>query len=128
MIFLGYDQTQKGWGLTYQGTYSTSYPTQPYITYQHCVEPSLLKLLREKEEMVQLDFVDDNHYYHNLSFGLATKARACKGAGQKKSPVVASHAPGNVGECEGMNPHIPKGVPTLGVKVLVDFRILKERL
>jgi hypothetical protein len=45
---------------------------------------------------------------HNLSLGLATKARACKVAGQEGSPGVTSHAPGSVGECEGMNPHIPK--------------------
>jgi hypothetical protein len=45
---------------------------------------------------------------HNHSLGLTTKARACKGAGQEGSPIVTSHAPRNVGECEGMNPHTPK--------------------
>jgi hypothetical protein len=51
---------------------------------------------------------------HNPSFGLATKVRACKGAGQERSPKVTSHALGSVGECEGMNPHTSKGTPTLG--------------
>jgi hypothetical protein len=45
---------------------------------------------------------------HNPSFGLATKARACKGASQEGILRVTSHAPGSVGECEGMNPHTPK--------------------
>jgi hypothetical protein len=58
--------------------------------------------------------------YHNLSLGLMTKARACKGAGQKGSPGVTSHVPGSVGECEGMSPHIPKWAPTLGVEFLMD--------
>jgi hypothetical protein len=38
----------------------------------------------------------------NLSLGLATKARACKGASQEESPRVTSPTPRNVGECEGM--------------------------
>jgi hypothetical protein len=42
------------------------------------------------------------------SFGLATKARACKGAGQEGSLRVTSYVPGSVGECEGTNPHIPR--------------------
>jgi hypothetical protein len=49
-----------------------------------------------------------------------TKARACKGVGQERSPGVTSHALGSVGECEGMNPHTPKGAPTLGIGVMMD--------
>jgi len=64
----------------------------------------------------------------NLSFGLVIKAKPCKGASQKGSPRVTSHAPMNVGKCEGMNIHTPKGTLTLGVKVMVDFQIFKERL
>jgi hypothetical protein len=45
---------------------------------------------------------------HNPSFGLATKVRACKGVGQKGNLGITFHAPGSVGECEGMNPHTPK--------------------
>jgi hypothetical protein len=33
--------------------------------------------------------------YCNPNFGLATKARACKGAGQKGSLGVTPHAPGS---------------------------------
>ncbi len=44
----------------------------------------------------------------NPNLGFATKARACKGVGQEGSPGVTSHAPRNVGECEGMNHHTPK--------------------
>jgi hypothetical protein len=42
---------------------------------------------------------------HNLSFGLVIKARACKGAGQEKSPRVTYHAPGNVGEWKNEHSH-----------------------
>jgi hypothetical protein len=44
----------------------------------------------------------------NPGLGLATMARACKGAGQEGSLGVTSHAPRSVGECEGMNTHTPK--------------------
>jgi hypothetical protein len=47
----------------------------------------------------------------NFSIGLATKAKACKGAGQEGSPGITSHAPRSVGECEGMNSHTPKWAP-----------------
>jgi hypothetical protein len=62
------------------------------------------------------------------SLGLATKARACSGAGQEWSPGVTFHALRSVGECEGMNPHTPKWGPTLGVGVPVDSWVFKERL
>jgi hypothetical protein len=57
---------------------------------------------------------------HNPSLRLVTKATASKVAGQEGSLGVTPHALGNVRECEGMNPHTPKGVSTLGVGVLVD--------
>jgi hypothetical protein len=57
-----------------------------------------------------------------------TKARACKGTGKEAISGVTSHAPGSVGECEGMNPHTPKGAPTLKVRVSVDTRMFRERL
>jgi hypothetical protein len=44
----------------------------------------------------------------NPSFGLATKARACKVAGQEGTSGGTLHAPGSAKECEGMNPHILK--------------------
>jgi len=64
----------------------------------------------------------------NPSLGFATKARACEGVGQKGSPRVIFHAPGSLKECEGMNFHIPKWTPTLGVGVLMDSQILREEL
>jgi hypothetical protein len=48
---------------------------------------------------------------YNLSFGLATKARAFKVAGQEWSPIVTFHAPKSVGKCEGMNPTLPNEFP-----------------
>jgi IS5 family transposase len=40
---------------------------------------------------------------HNPSLGFMTKARAYKGVNKEGRPRVTSHAPRNVGECEGMN-------------------------
>jgi len=48
--------------------------------------------------------------------------------GQEGSPRVMPHALKNVGKCEGMNPHTPKGVSTLGIGVTMDSRIFRERL
>ena len=70
----------------------------------------------------------DGYICRNPSLGLATKARACKSAGQEGSPGVTFHAFGSAKECEGMNPHTPKGTPTLGVGVSMDFQIFKEQL
>jgi hypothetical protein len=64
---------------------------------------------------------------HNLSLGLITKTRLCKGVGQEWSPGITFHAPGGVRECEGLNPHTPKLMPTLGVEVLMDPAIFKMR-
>ncbi len=52
---------------------------------------------------------------HNPSLGLATKAKACKVAGQEGSPEVTLHVLKSVKKCEGMNPHTPKGASTLGI-------------
>jgi hypothetical protein len=48
------------------------------------------------------------HLCRNPNFGFVTKARVCKGAGQKRSMGVTSHAPESVGQCEGMDFHTPK--------------------
>jgi hypothetical protein len=64
----------------------------------------------------------------NPSLGLMTKARACESAGQEWSMGVTFHAFGRVGKCEGMNPHIPKWIPTLGIKVPMDFQIFRRQL
>ncbi len=47
----------------------------------------------------------------NPSLGLTTKARACKVVGQEGSPGIMPHAHGSARECEGTNPHTPKGTP-----------------
>jgi hypothetical protein len=64
----------------------------------------------------------------DLSLGLVTKVRAEKGVGQKWSSGVTFHAPGNVGRCEGMNPHTPKWAPIWGVEVLMDSQIFRKWL
>jgi len=65
---------------------------------------------------------------HNLSLGLATKAKACKSVGQEWSSGVTFHAPGSVRECEGMNPHTSKWALILGVGVSMDSWIFREWL
>jgi hypothetical protein len=57
---------------------------------------------------VEYIFISLPNICRNLNLGLVTKARACKGASQEGSMGVTSHAPRSVGECEGMNLHIPK--------------------
>jgi hypothetical protein len=64
----------------------------------------------------------------NPSLEFAPKVRACKGAGQKGSLGVTSHAPGSVGGCEGMNLHTPKWAPTLGVEILMDSWIFQRAI
>ncbi len=72
------------------------------------------------------------HYYdiicHNPSFGLATKARACKSAGQEGGPKGTSYTPGSVGECERISLHTPKWALIWGVGVSMDSWIFKEQL
>jgi hypothetical protein len=74
---------------------------QQHFTYTHYVKFEPNTFLRSHGPKV-------GYTCRNPSLGLATKAKACKGAGQKESSKVTSHALGSVGECEGMNPHIPK--------------------
>jgi hypothetical protein len=56
----------------------------------------------------------------NPNLGLATKARACKGASQEGSMGITSHVPMSVGKCKKINPHILKRAHTLGVGLPVD--------
>jgi hypothetical protein len=58
--------------------------------------------------------------------GLVIKARACKGANQKKSPWITSHAPRSVKECEGINPHTPKWALTWELKSWWTFKPSKR--
>jgi len=70
----------------------------------------------------------NNFNCHNPSLGLATKVRACKVVGQEGSPGVKPHALGSARECERIDPHTPKGIPTLGVGVPVDSWMFREKL
>jgi len=64
----------------------------------------------------------------NLSLGLTTKVRACKGVGQEWNLGVIFHVLGSVGVSKEMNSHTPKWVPTLGIEVLMDSRIFRKWL
>jgi hypothetical protein len=56
----------------------------------------------------------------NPNLGLMAKARACKVVSQEGSSGIMPHVRMNARECEGTNPHTPKGTPTLGVGVPMD--------
>jgi hypothetical protein len=43
----------------------------------------------------------------------------------KGKPRVMPHVLESARECEGIDLHIPKGIPTLGVGVPMDFRIFR---
>jgi len=49
------------------------------------------------------------------------KARGMERLKPKVQPRNHIHTLRNARECEGMNPHIPKWTPTLGVGVPMDF-------
>jgi len=36
------------------------------------------------------------------------------------------HALESARKCEGIDPHTPKGTPTLGIRVPVDFQMFRE--
>jgi hypothetical protein len=67
----------------------------------------LLMFFFHGSNVIDLGFVME-WVCRNPSLGLMTKARVCKGAGQKGSSGITFHAHANVGECEGMNLHTPK--------------------
>jgi hypothetical protein len=83
---------------------------------------------RNSRTQSQKKYVVFNIKCRNPSLRLVTKARACKNAGQEGRSRVTFPTPGSAKECEGMNPHTPKGTPTLGVGVPVDFEIFREQL
>jgi hypothetical protein len=56
---------------------------------------------------------------HDLNLGLTIKARAYKDACQASSPKITFRVPKNIGKWEGMNPHIPRWVFTLGIGFLI---------
>ncbi len=66
-------------------------------------------------------------FCRNFSFGLATKARACKVASQEGSRGIILHVPGSVGKCEGVNPHTSNGSSTLRVGVPMASQIFREQ-
>jgi hypothetical protein len=56
-----------------------------------------------------------------LALGSRPRQGGCKVVGQRGKP-------GRARECEGIDPHIPKGTPTLGVGVSMDSRIFRAQL
>jgi hypothetical protein len=66
--------------------------------------------------------------YSNLSFGIVTKAKACKGACQEWSPGVTFHVSKGVGGYKGMNSHTLKWVPILRIEIPMDSWIFREQL
>jgi len=54
-------------------------------------------------------------------------AKGLQGCRPKGSLGITSHTPGNVRNCEGVNPHTPKATPTLGDGIPVDFQNFRKR-
>jgi len=76
--------------------------------------------------------VSSRHLCHNPSccncnLGLAFKARVSKVAGQEGNSRSMPHAPKSARECEGIDPHTPKGTPILGVGIPMNSQMFKER-
>jgi len=85
--------------------------------------------MRPLPTIINLQFQIHSRWgYCNPSPGFSTKARACKRMNQMWSLGVTFHAPRSVGECEGMNPHISKWVPTLGIGIPTNSWIFKRWL
>jgi hypothetical protein len=61
------------------------------------------------------------HGVITLALGSQLRQRGLQGCKPRGSPVVTPHVPGSVGKREGMNPHTPKAIPTLGDGVSWTF-------
>jgi hypothetical protein len=58
------------------------------------------------------------------TLALNSRPKQKHGKVQAKSATQESHL--HSWECEGMNPHVPKWTPTLGIEIPMEFRIFKE--
>ncbi len=66
----------------------------------------------QSTKQLNLDQTFSNHLRCcNPNLGLVTKVRGLQGCRPRGSPGVTLHALGNVGRCEGVNPHTPKATP-----------------
>ncbi len=63
-----------------------------------------------------------------LALGSRPRQKGLQRCGPRLSPRVTFSCPGSAKECEGENPHTPKWIPMLGVRVLVDSRMFREWL
>ncbi len=57
----------------------------------------------------------------------AARVWAKKKLETRKNPGVTSHTLESIRKCEGVNPHTPKAIPTLGDGVPVDSQNFRER-
>jgi hypothetical protein len=64
-------------------------------------------------------------YATTLALGLQPRQKVARLREKGKSRVVP-HAPGNARECEGIDPHTPKGTPTLGVRLPNLYNAIAE--
>jgi hypothetical protein len=62
-----------------------------------------------------------------LTLSSWSEQRLAKVQANSEARGVTFHAHESVGECEGINPHIPKWALTLRVEVAMDSRIFKKR-
>jgi len=64
----------------------------------------------------------------NLALGLRLKQGFTTLRAKKEARESCRMLPRSAKECERIDPHTPKGTPTLGVGVPMDSQMFKERL
>jgi len=72
-------------------------------------------------------YVIKDRWCHDPSLRFATRLKGMQRCRPRMQFGSHIHTPKNVEKCEGMNPHTPKWVPTLGVRFSMDFQIFKEQ-
>jgi hypothetical protein len=68
--------------------------------------------------------MNKNKTLHVTTLTLSSRPKQTHGKVQAESVTQESHLHSQ--ECEGMNPHTPKWIPTLGVGITMEFQIFKK--
>jgi hypothetical protein len=85
-----------------------------------------MTILLKKKNVNKWIFLVNIIIVATLALGSRPRQRGCKVVGQEGSPGIMPHVLRSAKECEGIDLHIPKGIFTLGVGVLVDSRMFRE--
>jgi hypothetical protein len=102
------------------------FPTSEIFLYYFGMFSFFSKKIWTKKNSQHVVFVV-RPYVATLALGSWPRQRLARVRAKRVYPRVTSHAPKNVGKCEGMNLHTPKWAPTLGVGVPMDSQIFREQ-